>query len=455
MATETISFLDNPAQNDELDSEELYDSLAKLIRMAERPFVFAVVGLWGSGKTTLVDHALGKLNSEYQVIRFNAWSHSKGMPLLKALLVQMNNEKVNNEKNDIWKTVEKGLKSLAKSPIASATVRGIGSLAGPIGMILAEIGAKGFEGLNSQQDKEDQNDAVEEFISEFRKIAKNFDRAGKPLLFFIDDLDRCTPTESLDFIDDIKVYLTIDAPVIFIVAIDRRTLSMGIKAKYGTDSEIAVDDYLQKIFSYSINMPTFEKLDNLINKAISDVGKKKEELDLAKIAKQLITENEIKNIRSIKRIIRRWVFLIPSEVNRFLGEAGVRREITPEKDNLAQFVLLFCMLFELYPEYYESMMIFRTKTIDIISSALASEPRQSRPETVTFHENYLLMKGFTGNFGDEAKKRREENIILDRILGGLLKAFFLKHENLDIKTEGYKVSVTTIMNAVRLGLPLL
>lgn len=146
VAIKTISFSDIPSKTDELNNGRLHDGLAELIRVAERPLVLAVIGPWGSGKTTLIDHSLGKLVSEYEIIPFNAWSHSKGMPLLKALLVHMN-----NQKGSRWEGVKEQLKSLAKSPIAAATMRGVGSLAGPIGMIFAEIGAKGIETLASQR----------------------------------------------------------------------------------------------------------------------------------------------------------------------------------------------------------------------------------------------------------------------------------------------------------------
>lgn len=449
MATKIISFSDNPAQIDELNSEKFHNGLAELIRVAKRPFVLAVVGLWGSGKTTLVNHALGKLNSEYQIIRFNAWSHSKSMPLLKALLVHMNNEKDEN-----WKTVKEELKSLAKSPIAAATVRGIGSLAGPVGMILAEIGAKGIEGLASQPDKEDQNDAVEEFTSKFWVIAQKFDEDGKPLVFFIDDLDRCTPKESLDFIDDIKVYLTIDAPVVFVVALDRRTLDMGIKAKYGMGVQLTIDDYLQKIFSYTIDMPFFPDVGGLVKSIVADFGKREPYIDLEETAKSFIDKYSLTNLRTVKRILRKWLLLMPTNINKFLTEAKVPHQgVTSETKALAEFLFILCILFELYQHIFK--MITLSRGIEALSDTLSKkETPLSVPRTLI--ELYLRENGTRqADIAQEVETIINNDLILVNLLSNLSSSMFLAHSDIRFLKDIYILSIPTLVDSVAVGLPLI
>ena len=72
---------DSPASEDELNSEEIQNCLAELIQIAATPFVLANIGEWGSGKTTLKDHTFKKIEEQYEIVRFNVWSH-RGSRLL-------------------------------------------------------------------------------------------------------------------------------------------------------------------------------------------------------------------------------------------------------------------------------------------------------------------------------------------------------------------------------------
>lgn len=437
-------FSDVPAEVDLLDNKQIHEAFAELIKRATRPFVMAVIGPWGSGKTTLVNHSLEKLKKHYHIAEFNAWSHSKGMPLLKGLFAHLA-----TQKGGIWNKAKTKFTELAKSPIASATIRGAGSLVGPIGAVVGEALVQYLPKPEDAKKKGNDKDQVEVLLKSFKDIANIFEDQEKPLLMFIDDLDRCTPTEALDLIDDIKVYLTIDAPVVFIVALDRRTLEMGIKAKYGLESEVSVDEYLHKIFSHAVYMPEYILLDDFIKHAIKDVPIK-EDIDLGGIAKEIIRKYKIKNIRTIKRVVRKWALLIPSNINKYLREAGVEDNLKSEIDELAKYILLLCMLLELYPEYYE---ILRSGTvIDSIINSLA----QAQMKVDVYFRQCLRAEEIQAK---EAKERipvlRNKEPIFAGIAEGLYTTKFLSHENIGVRAEAYRKALTELVKAVHLGIPLI
>lgn len=447
-----LPFTDSPALEDELDSEEIQNGLAEIIKMAAMPFVLAVIGEWGSGKTTLIDHTLKKIENHYEIIKFNAWSHSKGKSLLQGFF-----DHLETQEGEGWPDLKKQIRELARAPITTAAIRGLGSFGGPIGALFAEIAAKSIAHKHEKEKKSAHRDEVESFIENFKEVADTFKEKKKPLLFFIDDLDRCTPPEALDLIDDVKVYLTIDAPVIFIVALDKRTLSMGIKAKYGVDVEITVDDYIQKIFSYAVNMPAFPDLKQLIENISNSLNKRIGEVDLVGIAHDIIKKTGITNLRIIKRIIKRWIFLIPQNPNNFLRSAKVKQEgITSEPIKIINFILFLCMLFEVYPEYFETLSFMKNPITSVKANSQIDEPEIEKG-VENFLSQHLTKNSHIFNFTDtntEAKKIRMRERLLSSIIDGLISNPFLDGND-NVRVRGYRRSIPIMINSVRLGLPLI
>jgi hypothetical protein len=437
-----ISFSDEPAELDVLNHTEIYYGLAELISTAKKPLILAIIGEWGTGKTTLVNQTMDILENQFTILNYNAWSHNKGMSLLKGLILHLKRELGESipNKRDTFK-------KLIKSPITSSTVRGLGSVVGGTKGAIFNFIAKLIE--NHQEANKSDDDSVEDFIDDFKSITESFYALEKPLLVFVDDLDRCSPIDALDLIDDIKVYLTIEAQIVFIVALDKKTLSMGLKSKYGADSEISVDDYLQKIFSYTLNMPKIESLNLFIGNLLSDFDHKKEDYDLTDIPEEYIQKYDITNMRSIKRIIRRYLFILPTNINDYLRKAGLKEDsnITSLVDMLGRFVFIMCILYELYPDIFESF-IHRENILKQIPSDQnnADQPSHIIAEYLLWKGNYKELK-----VGDSAGKYIQEHPILNKILKDLVAANYLKGAT----QEDYRQSNLTIYHAVRLGLPLI
>lgn len=71
------------------------------------------------------------------------------------------------------------------------------------------------------------------------------DNAGeKPVVFFIDELDRCRPDYSVKVLERIKHLF--DLPnIIFVLSVNKKQLGHAIQGFYGTSS-LDADDYLRR-----------------------------------------------------------------------------------------------------------------------------------------------------------------------------------------------------------------
>jgi hypothetical protein len=333
----------------------------------------------------------------------------------------------------------------------------LGSLAGPVGNALSEIVIGTANTVKQGGNKSQVTDEVESFTQEFREVAEVFQKEKKPLLIFVDDLDRCTPVEALDLIDDVKIYLTSQVPIVFVVALDRRTLSMGMRAKYGADVEISVDDYLQKIFSYTVSMPNFTSVQTVVANTLSTFKNKDPDIDLEGIAVQTMNDCGLQNLRSLKRVVRRWAFLTPSNINNFLREAGLPDTGRVECDvqKLAGFCLYLSLLSELYPDFYDSLIGINWRDTGSIPSPDGQAPKGRVTEVYKRYLRLMQFKGIKGDLDAEAERLMNSDAKLRKIVEGLCKSSFLSSKDAEIVEHGYVKCTPTIIESIRLGIPLI
>ena len=108
-------------------------------------------------------------------------------------------------------------------------------------VLTAEIPQTIYDSYSSTQEKKDA----------FIKLAEVFATEDKPLLIFIDELDRCRPTFAIETLESVKHFF--DLPnVIFVFSLDSTQLRNSIQAVYGKIDSVG---YLQRFFDYEISLP--------------------------------------------------------------------------------------------------------------------------------------------------------------------------------------------------------
>jgi hypothetical protein len=75
---------------------------------------------------------------------------------------------------------------------------------------------------------------------------------GKPLIIFIDELDRCRPLYAIELLERIKHFFGVER-VIFILSVDKEQLSESIKSQYG---DIDVENYLRRFIDLQFSLET-------------------------------------------------------------------------------------------------------------------------------------------------------------------------------------------------------
>jgi len=101
--------------------------------------------------------------------------------------------------------------------------------------------------------------SLQHFRNELKEIAK---AQEKPVVIFIDELDRCRPTFAVQLIERVKHFF--DAPnVVFVLLINRDQLEKAIKGVYGAETDAAA--YLGKFVNFFFNLPKHQTENNIIS----------------------------------------------------------------------------------------------------------------------------------------------------------------------------------------------
>ena len=225
-------------------------------------FVIGVEGSWGSGKSSLVNLALERLEGADGgpvVIRFSPWIvgnrnellqqlFSDFMPVVTDLLPESERSEVNSLLS---------LYSKAAYPLASLAE--VVDLAGVSG---ASLVARFFKWSGEKASREG-----ERSLSDLnRDLHHKLKKLERPIVVFIDDIDRLEPDEAVEVLRLVRAVA--DFPkVVYLLAYDTKALASNIKRAIGVPDGAA---YLEKIVqaSFRVPMPVVFDLRNWLKEEI-------------------------------------------------------------------------------------------------------------------------------------------------------------------------------------------
>ncbi len=90
----------------------------------------------------------------------------------------------------------------------------------------------------------------------FRGILEEFvDKVDdeKPVVFIIDELDRCRPNYAVEVLEQIKHLFSVPG-IVFVLSIDKEQLGNAVRGFYGSD-RIDADEYLRRFFDLEYKIP--------------------------------------------------------------------------------------------------------------------------------------------------------------------------------------------------------
>ena len=77
---------------------------------------------------------------------------------------------------------------------------------------------------------------------------------GKPIVFIVDELDRCNPIYAVKTLERIKHLFSIPG-IVFVLSIDKEQLCNSIKGYFGSE-QLNAEEYLKRFIDYEYILPT-------------------------------------------------------------------------------------------------------------------------------------------------------------------------------------------------------
>lgn len=259
-------------KDDLLNRKQIAINLTNILENKSNLNVLAIDSSWGTGKTTFINKWINMLktdsnyNNTFETIYFNAWENDYSNDALISLVCEIN--------KSISKTLEVNKKLLEKH---KEKIKNIGKLAGTLAVKYVTRGA-----LDSVEWDKNLEDGLCDFSSKLgesifkqhsiqndtRKVLKENlleyqNIINKRIIIFIDELDRCKPTYSIQILETIKHLFNIDN-YIFVLSLDKEQLSHSIKTIYG--EKLDSESYLRRFFDLEYTLSTSATRNYIDNK---------------------------------------------------------------------------------------------------------------------------------------------------------------------------------------------
>lgn len=245
---------------------------------SEKGISILINGMWGSGKTTFVNDLCKnpEFSNNYKIIKYDAFKYdfydNPFIPLFSFLKDELKlsldiNKLTQITSNQIFKLFQNLIYSAAKSFLKTV-----------LGMNLEDI-KKQMEEIKENYDET--NSVYEEF-KELEKIKNDIkkvirestekkskdDTTNKPIIFIIDELDRCKPTFAIGTLEIMKHFLDIEN-LIIVLSVDEKQLQESVKTIYGQGMNS--DIYFSKFFDYKLNLRRISFADILDKSSVTDL----------------------------------------------------------------------------------------------------------------------------------------------------------------------------------------
>lgn len=248
----------DPFENCRLDRKKYAEVLTNIIKTYEDGFVLGLNNKWGEGKTTFIRMwrlYLGQSERGFKTLYFNAWEHDFNHDALSAILSELKSLEI-YDKQEFAPLLKKGAK-LTKSLIpvfisaVAEKVVDTKKLNEAFQKLSEEAASIFEEEVNEYSDKKK---GLEDFKTELESYISKLEK--KPLVFFIDELDRCNPKYAVEFLEVVKHFFSVPG-IVFVISIDKEQLSHSIKGYFGSEN-LNTEEYLRRFIDLEFSIPSPE-----------------------------------------------------------------------------------------------------------------------------------------------------------------------------------------------------
>lgn len=283
---------DKESSIDFLNFNETAESIKDLITEKElMPISVGIFGNWGAGKSTILELTKSSLENdskdgkEYIQIHFDAWMF-EGFDDAKAALLETiaselikeadGNKGLLEKAEEFSKRVDKirllgmlaeGGAALSGFPILGLSQKLIGWLGEDDEDPETQIEEDGFDiddakvavskvskaakGVIKPKKKLSPPTEIRKFRSAYSSLLNSF---NKPLIVYVDNLDRCSPINAISTLEAIRLFLFLPNTA-FVIAADEDMIRLAVPHFHKGASQRHQTDYLDKLIQIPVHVP--------------------------------------------------------------------------------------------------------------------------------------------------------------------------------------------------------
>ena len=232
-------------RTDQLGREQIAERLTNLIRNQREPFIISIDGQWGTGKTFLLKRWQKDLEKDqFRAIYYNAWEDDFCDDPLLSIIGQMSEQFKEGKFKELAKQVGQIAVQLIKQNLIAVPSKLTG--------LDLRVDSSKLDGRDLLQEYSNQRKTKDRLKNKMTKLsAAVAEETRRPLVFIIDELDRCRPTFAIELLERVKHIF--DVPdLVFVFGVNRAEICKSLQSVYG---EIDADLYLRRFFDIEFSLP--------------------------------------------------------------------------------------------------------------------------------------------------------------------------------------------------------
>lgn len=245
----------DPFSNCKLGRKEYALVLTDVVKNFHNGFVLAIDNEWGTGKTTFVKMWKQHLdNNDFKTLYFNSWENDFELDILVTLISELKELKTSKNEESFKKVISKAFplaKSLALGLVKTQVEKHVGNEF--VQEFINQTSSSLADGLQEQIEI---YTSKKRSIVEFKKSLEEFvskTTENKPVVFIIDELDRCRPNYAVELLEQLKHLFSVPG-IVFVLSIDKIQLGNAVRGVYGSDL-IDSDEYLRRFIDIEYSIP--------------------------------------------------------------------------------------------------------------------------------------------------------------------------------------------------------
>lgn len=338
-----------------ISREEEYAGLNQLVKNVEAPFVLAVDGPWGSGKSLFIRQWIkSRDDTEGKTFLLDAWQNDyiddPLVPLLELLTTatSADDESRSSIINKIKEIAPKVIRSSIRGGVKLATFGAIDTdeIQNIISSMVANTSADLVDDVIGSFT--DQKASMQTLKDELASLV-SADTGEGNVVIFIDELDRCRPDFAILMLERLKHLFDIEG-LVFVVSTSTVDLANAVRGVYGPKYD--GEKYLKRFFDVQYQLNTLPMADYIAGGCV--------ELKICSkvsIAQGGNVDELVEHTAQTLSLFAHRHSVLFRDTNQFLSKLAVCVSIV-EKPSVLQFRCLVTLLFckEFLPDDYQNLI---------------------------------------------------------------------------------------------------